>query len=633
MMKKKNIAVAMAAVTVAGTVAPVFAAQADVIKENYNVTTGDYKSFETKLKDLLTVKFSNKVDADFAEDDNRGEKVYNIKVTTSATAKEIEVTDSDVLSDVSKLIAKSNRGDVFTFTILDKGSVKNKEGYIVDKGEIEYTISSIADLNVEKGAAEVSGYTLERKYSEKDGSLELKYTNDKTNKVEYTKTLVPGMKVLDFKTPAKEDTLVKGFETLKTDITDKEYTVTVSNSKVEKITIDDKNIEDIAGKLMEQYEFSNLSDAKDQIVEVNGKFEVTLFATDVILPSISRAAVSAPENTIAQIVLKADKKSQLESVIDAMRKESGFNTIMGAERIDTAIELSKDTYQGTNKADNVVLVGQYAISDGLAAAPLAAQENAPILLTETNKLTKEVKDEIVRVMGLTNSTTNNSRHTVFIAGGEGVVSKEVEAELEALGVKVKRLAGADRYETSLKIADQMDNKRKAYVVDGYALADAMSIAPVAAKDEAPIVVVDGKNGLSTDAKLFLDKAYDAEVIGGKAVITEDTLDQVAKSTGNAERLAGEDRQETNAKVIAKHFENSNQYIVAKDGYGTESHLVDALAAAPLAKPIILATKGLTADQAIAVEKTKEADAKLKLTQVGNGVADSVIKQIKKLLSL
>ena len=48
--------------------------------------------------------------------------------------------------------------------------------------------------------------------------------------------------------------------------------------------------------------------------------------------------------------------------------------------------------------------------------------------------------------------------TVYLVGGEARISKELEANIAKLGVKVERLAGDTRFETSLKIAEKVTTK-------------------------------------------------------------------------------------------------------------------------------------------------------------------------------
>ena len=118
----------------------------------------------------------------------------------------------------------------------------------------------------------------------------------------------------------------------------------------------------------------------------------------------------------------------------------------------------------------------------------------------------------------------------------------------------------------------------------------------------------------------------------------------AKKNVSVTRIAGEDRHETNAKVIATLTDEVDNVYVAKSGYvpqNGDALLVDALAAAPLAAKadgvIVLATDDVTTAQEAAVKKavTKGANNKLeaKLTQVGGGVNANIIQKLVKLLGL
>ncbi len=223
--------------------------------------------------------------------------------------------------------------------------------------------------------------------------------------------------------------------------------------------------------------------------------------------------------------------------------------------------------------------------------------------------------------------------TVYLVGGETRISKELEANIAKLGVKVERLAGDTRFETSLKIAEKVTSGatvETAFVVGGDGEADAMSISAYAAEQEAPIVVVD-KNAVSEEAMELLE-GKNIEIIGGTGVVSDAVKAELKEIAADKKvvRLAGETRQETNSKVINAHYNNPTTAFVAKDGYvGGNGKLIDALTAAPLAAkmnaPIILTTNELTKEQADVVEvKLSKVE---KLVQVGKGIADAAIKAI------
>ncbi|WP_052356831.1 bifunctional 2',3'-cyclic-nucleotide 2'-phosphodiesterase/3'-nucleotidase [[Clostridium] dakarense] len=116
--------------------------------------------------------------------------------------------------------------------------------------------------------------------------------------------------------------------------------------------------------------------------------------------------------------------------------------LTGSSRYETATKISQSAF---NKADNVVIVNSEAISDGLCATPFAKLKNAPILLTNDKKLDAKTKEEITR-LGAKN---------VYVIGGSNAVSESVLNELKAMKVSVERIAGDDRYETSLEIAKKI----------------------------------------------------------------------------------------------------------------------------------------------------------------------------------
>ena len=132
-----------------------------------------------------------------------------------------------------------------------------------------------------------------------------------------------------------------------------------------------------------------------------------------------------------------------------------------------------------------------------------------------------------------------------------------------------------------------------------------------------------------------------------ASISKEDYEAIEESTGengSIERVAGENRQATNAAIIKKYYYSANEVanglrvhsvIVTKDGRGNKTALVDALTAANLAAqtnaPVVLATDKLTEDQIDAIRlRGKSADS---LYQVGIGVERSVVETIASKLGL
>ena len=322
--------------------------------------------------------------------------------------------------------------------------------------------------------------------------------------------------------------------------------------------------------------------------------------------------------------------------------------LAGEDRFETAVEVSKFQYDSVsapvviNKANVVILVGEEAIVDGLAAAPLANVIDGPILLTKKDVVPNSTMDEIKRIV--------KKGAKIYLVGGEQNISKEVENQLESeMNAEIVRLAGKDRSETSLKIAKEIIEIKQEYneticehfVVGGDGLADAMSISAIAAREEAPILVTPA-TGLTKDVKEFLkEHQFSATVIGGESKVSNQVLEDIKSNTNKSvTRIAGKDRHETNAKVIDTVTYKANNVYVAKSGYAPKNGdalLVDALTAAPLVGKtdgvIVLATDDVTNDQLDAVRTAVGEELKSNLIQVGGGVNVNIIQKLVKLLGL
>ena len=230
--------------------------------------------------------------------------------------------------------------------------------------------------------------------------------------------------------------------------------------------------------------------------------------------------------------------------------------IIGTDRYDTAAKIADKL----GSYDNVVLVNaESSMSDGLSASGLAGKENGAILLTKKDSIPKATMDRIKKVK------------KVYIIGGEAAISQKVSDEItkNVPNVKVERLGGKTRVETSEIVAKKLGNYSDAFVVNGFkGEADAMSASAIAAKKGAPILLTNGKT--STHAKKSGVEYY---VIGGNSVVDKSIADKY-----NAEVLAGKDRYATNKEVINEFYSGSDKVYIANG-----DKLVDALTASPLAK--------------------------------------------------
>ena len=265
---------------------------------------------------------------------------------------------------------------------------------------------------------------------------------------------------------------------------------------------------------------------------------------------------------------------------DTIQRVSSENLI-GEGRWETAIEVSK---KGWTSSDEAIIVNDNSIVDALSATPFAEAKNAPILLTQKDKLDEKTKAELKR-LGV---------KKVYIIGGENTLTKNVETELKAQNIQIDRIQGATRELTSLEVAKRLDAIKPiseiAVVNWTTGLSDAVSIAAVAADKDMAIILSNPNEGTKASDEFIKNKKIKTSyIIGGVDVISND----VEKNLPNAKRIAGIDRNETNAKVIETFYtekEIKNAY-VAKDGMGKEDYLIDALSVGVLAakndSPVII----------------------------------------------
>jgi putative cell wall-binding protein len=258
-----------------------------------------------------------------------------------------------------------------------------------------------------------------------------------------------------------------------------------------------------------------------------------------------------------------------QTVVDLDVAPGEVNRIAGGNRYDTSAETALDAYP--DGAETVIIArgddeGNFA--DGLAASYLAGVKDAPVLLTSTGSLSDAVKNAIKKL----------EAKNAIVLGGTLAVSANAETELKGLGLTVKRLNGANRYDTAAKIAAEGGNAETAIVVSGFAPADSLVAGPVAFSQGYPLLLVD-KNSVPAETKkaiadLGIKKII---VVGGENVVSKAVYNEL----GAHERYAGQSRIETSLKVAEKSFAGATDFSIV--GY---LKLADAVGAAVNGNPII-----------------------------------------------
>lgn len=260
-----------------------------------------------------------------------------------------------------------------------------------------------------------------------------------------------------------------------------------------------------------------------------------------------------------------------------------FTSQVNAAPAQTKRLWGKDRYQtcsaivneGWKTSEYAVVVNGENFPDALSASTLAKKYNAPILLTQDNTLDTNAIYQLKRL----------DVKKVFIVGGNFVVKPAVENAIHNLGIATERFYGQDRNETSVAVAKQIGTENGIILTTDSDFTDALSVAPIAAKLQMPIILMT-KNSIPSSVSNFIagkniPKTY---VLGESDLIS----DNVVSKFPNIERIPGKDKYERNINIINafnNKFDFKNAYLAYSEKFA------DALSGSALAalngNPIIL----------------------------------------------
>ncbi len=275
----------------------------------------------------------------------------------------------------------------------------------------------------------------------------------------------------------------------------------------------------------------------------------------------------------------------------------------GHSRTETATAISQASFP--NGSRNVILASGDNYPDALAGGPLAYALDAPILLVCRSRPDQATLDEIDR-LGAKN---------VYILGGEGVISKAVEDTMKAKGLTVKRLAGAGRFETAVKIAEELEKIRgtkpsEAFIVFYNNYPDALAVSNVAALKGAPILYIQGSGVPEKATAGYLDKVGSFSriwILAGPAIINSNAETNL-KKYGGVTRIYGSDRYATCIKVNETFADVlSGDSLCLACGTNYPDALSGSVFAAKERAPMLLVGSSLTADQAAFVKARHPAE--------------------------
>lgn len=208
----------------------------------------------------------------------------------------------------------------------------------------------------------------------------------------------------------------------------------------------------------------------------------------------------------------------------------------------------------TPSATTAVIARSDVFADALAATGLAAEVDAPVLLTPTDTLDDRVAQELAR-LGV---------QDVILAGGEAAISGGVEQQLRDRGYGVTRLGGPERFSTARLISQEILSRggpvNSAIVALGVRpdgsdpWPDALTAGVLSGQSRAPVFLVtpDQIPGPTLDGiQDLLGGSGNVTISGGTSAISQQVAIELANAGYSVSRLAGSDRYGTSAAVLQR----------------------------------------------------------------------------------
>lgn len=213
----------------------------------------------------------------------------------------------------------------------------------------------------------------------------------------------------------------------------------------------------------------------------------------------------------AKEIILVGGKSSVSLNEEGRFKELGEVTrIFGDDRYETSLKVAEFILKENPEQKTVIVADGRNYPDALAIASVAGRENMPIILS--NKAGIGYAQKLLDKFSIKDA---------IIVGGKDSVDKNVESRFE----KSTRLAGMDRYETAVMIAEKFftDTKEIA-LVNGKDFPDALVVGGYAAMNNMPILLTRPER-LDKYVKDYIsrNKIEKVNIFGGEDSVAKDII--------------------------------------------------------------------------------------------------------------
>jgi putative cell wall-binding protein len=173
--------------------------------------------------------------------------------------------------------------------------------------------------------------------------------------------------------------------------------------------------------------------------------------------------------------------NSVKSVLESYLPGDPVLRIAGASRYETSRAVITAAPGFDGDVDALFIATGTNFPDALASVPATAKVNAGLLL---------VDGSASRLDTATRNLVDTLNVPVYVIGGTGVVSSGILSQLQGLAPDVLRVAGDDRFETSVEVAlEFFENSDYAYLANGFNFPDALAAGPIAGSQNSPLYLM------------------------------------------------------------------------------------------------------------------------------------------------
>ena len=233
--------------------------------------------------------------------------------------------------------------------------------------------------------------------------------------------------------------------------------------------------------------------------------------------STDDSVVREIERLKAKNVIIVGGASSVGHSVETNMKSKGYNVrrLSGATRYETSAMIAQEVKDatGSNKA---ILINGSKEADALTVSSLATKQDLPVIMAKSNGIDRFVKDKL----------DSWNLQEIYVVGGVGSLPNSVVDKAKASNKK--RIAGRDRYQTAMKIAEESyPNADRYMIANAYNPIDALSAGAVTAKANMPILLVNKAN-IPQGVRTKLDKkAKGVILLGGENTLTTNILNNIS----------------------------------------------------------------------------------------------------------